>query len=378
MSSSGNYHEPRGGNGRAGKRSVITGIGEILRKPLLDAFAVAGHRRVIRRRKKSAGIGIPIISVGNISFGGTAKTPMVEHLARYLAWQGYRPGIVLRGYLGRIDRERLEPEVVSDGTRVILDWNEAGDEGVVLAEALGRDGVPVAIGRDRISAAKKLMENFGIDIVLLDDGFQYTDLTRDFDLALIDSIMPFGRVDGGQGVLREPVEALGRADAILLTRSESVEQERIERIHAELDRSIEKLPPVFEARTRVKCITDFHSGMSSSPESLEGKKVVTFAGIGNPLGFKKTVWSLGCEVRGMINFPDHHRYTPRDIEKILRLRSETGAEVVLTTSKDAVRLEEWQRLLEIPLFIVNIEMVIDAEDGLIGLLSQAIGSPVRA
>ncbi len=330
---------------------------------LCSLFAHVGHRRVKGCMEGAVELPIPVISVGNITFGGTAKTPTVEHLARVLAGTGIHPGVVLRGYRGRLDLENAPPEIVSDGKRIYLDWMDSGDEARMLAESLLADEIPVAVGRDRIEASRLLMDRNDneIDIIILDDGFQYTSLKRKFDLVLIDMLAPFGRTDGRIGLIREPVRAIERADAVLLTRIEAVERARVGEIVKKLRRSIDNLPEIFTARTVVRSVRDLKSGREIEIDLLNGRRVIAFAGVGNPLSFRCTVESLGCEIAEFVEFQDHHPYTEEDMDRVCRRVEVLGAEYVLTTCKDAIRLRDLSDSIDFPLVVVDIEMEIDDE-----------------
>jgi len=341
--------------------------------PLYTAFAAVGHRRVRSNMADAVRLPVPIVSVGNIAIGGTAKTPTVEYLARALSRQGFAPGVVLRGYKGRLERESAPPQAVSDGKELLLDWEDSGDEARLLAEALLEEGMPVAVGRDRIGASRLLIDRHGVDIVILDDGFQFTKLKRDFDLALIDTLAPFGRADGRYGPLREPVSALGRADAILLTRSEAIEDTRMEEIRSHLEDRVNDLPPVLIARTEVRGITCSDSTTQVVEEDLAGRRVAAFAGIGNPLGFQHTIKSLDVDLMQLVEFRDHHPYVRRDLARVDRIARRGGAEMVLTTSKDAIRLDGRDTAFTLPLAVVDIRITIDEERRFLDLVLDCLG-----
>jgi tetraacyldisaccharide 4'-kinase len=327
-------------------------------RPILTAFAEVGHRRVINNMKKPERLDVPVISVGNITFGGTSKTPMVEYLARLYAGRDQKPGIVTRGYLGNIDRKRLPPELVSDGERILLEWTESGDEARQLAESLMSIGVPVAVGRDRISASKLLIEKFDVDLIILDDGYQFSTLHRDVDLVLIDALAPFGRFDLEDGILREPVGAMSRASAIILTHTDAVDETRIDAITDKLRQQVQPLPTILKARTMISKIRCHGNGAGDTPESLSESRVTAFAGIANPLGFEKTIESTGCSLTKLFEYPDHHSYRRRDINRIGRYAENSKADFILTTAKDAVRLNGHTSVLTVPLRVVEIEIEI--------------------
>jgi len=339
-------------------------------RPLLSAFADIGHRRVLRNSIDPIRLPVPVISVGNITFGGTSKTPMVEFLARQYSGRGLLPGIVTRGYLGEIDRKRLPPEIVSDGSRVLLDWTTSGDEARQLAESLLPHRVPVAVGRDRVTASKILIDRFNIDLIILDDGFQFTGIHRDLDLVLIDSLAPFGRYDTGLGILREPVTALSRADSIVLTHTDAVDVSRIDEIHRVLADHVSPLPRIINARTLVRRIGHCGNSQVEDIQSLSDSSVTAFAGIANPLGFERTIGNMGCKLTRLFEYPDHHSYSASNLRRVNRFAETQNADYILTTSKDAVRLNGHTSVLTIPLRIVEIELEIC--EGSAQILSGAI------
>jgi len=345
-------------------------IASPIMNPLYSLYARISHRRVLRHMSDAIELPVPTISIGNISFGGTAKTPMAEHIARMAVRHGAQPGIVLRGYRGRIDREALPPTLVSDGSTIHLGWEDSGDEARLLAENLLGFGVPVAVGRDRIGGSLLLTENHNVDVIILDDGFQFTSLARDIDLVLVDALAPFGRLNGGSGPLREPARALVRADAVLITRSEAVTDNEMSQIQETLRRLVENLPPVFCVRTRVRGILRGTDCTNLASDDIQGSRIVGFTGIGNPRSFEHTLSELNCEIAELIEFPDHHPYTASDIEKVKSAALKAGADSIVTTCKDAVRVNGCLRNLSMPLHVVDIEVVIEDEDSLVSLLDD--------
>jgi 3-deoxy-D-manno-octulosonic-acid transferase len=329
--------------------------------PLFGLYSLASHRRVKAGIAGAVSLPVPIISVGNIAFGGTAKTPMVQYLAQMLTRNGQKPGVVIRGWKGQIDRERRPSAIVSDGKNILLDWQQAGDEARLLAESLLAIGVPVAVGRDRIEASKLLIEKLGVDVILLDDGFQHTRIARNLDLVLMDSMCPFGRFGDGTGPLREPVSALSRADAIILTRTEAVGIDRIEEIKESLKQRVGKLPPIFTARTTVHDVREGESGTAAFSFLLQGQRVVALSGIANPLNFRKTLTDLGCDIAEWFAFPDHYVFKERDLVRINERAKDAGAFAAITTSKDAIRLDGMSKLLSVPLHVVEIRLTLEEE-----------------
>lgn len=290
-----------------------------------------------------------VISIGNITVGGTGKTPAVIMLANLLQGKGYKPAVVSRGYGGKT---RKPVNIVSDGKRVLIKSHEAGDEPVLIAKSL--IDIPVITGKNRFMAAKYALKRFDIDLVILDDAFQHRSLFRDIDILLLDAKRPFG--NGfliPRGGLREPPGALKRADIVLLSGAEGGRDPSIRGM-------IEKRcpgRPVFTGYRRPKDLTDGKSGKIFPCEYLRGKKIFAFSGIGNPENFRETVASLGGEIAGTLSFPDHHVYKKEDPVRIKRAASECRAEILLTTGKDQIKLIDFTDFLG-DIFILRIEMAI--------------------
>lgn len=298
----------------------------------------------------------PVISVGNLTVGGTGKTPMVNHLAELVLELGYRPVIISRGYKGRGEKKG---GVVSDGHTFKCGPGDAGDEPWLMANLMPR--VPVVIGRDRYAAGKIAIEMFDPDLILLDDAFQHLRLHRDLNLLLLDSQTPFGNTFLlPRGLLREPATAIRFADAIILTRANQNRREAytkmVRRVHPR---------PVFACchLPLVRMIIPpnqplhFKADLKPSPEEiLHGKTAFVFSGIARNDTFFKTVQMLGAQVKGSLAFEDHHTFDPADIEKVLEGAIGGGVNCLVTTDKDFVRLSENVRF---PLPLVVMGVVLD-------------------
>ncbi|MDZ7698908.1 MAG: tetraacyldisaccharide 4'-kinase [Deltaproteobacteria bacterium] len=268
-----------------------------------------------------------VVSVGNLTVGGTGKTPAIITLAQWAVRQGYRTAILSRGYGGK--RQKI-PLAVSDGS----DTGVTGDEPYLLANAL--PGVPVVVFEKRYQAGLYAKERFGTDLFLLDDGFQHLELKRDMDIVLVDAVRPFGN---GHllpwGPLREPVDGLRRADAIVLTRYE--DGDAAEGTAASLKRRFPSTP-LFYANHRPREVVFANRSGTRSPACLKLIRVAAFAGIAHPDVFRKTLEHIGAHVAAFRQFSDHHRYTRRDIESLDRMKTDAGASLLLTTEKDWVRI----------------------------------------
>jgi tetraacyldisaccharide 4'-kinase len=281
---------------------------------------------VLRQEK----VGCPVVSVGNLTVGGTGKTPMVILLAGMLRERGMRPAVLSRGYGGKSASGVL---VVSDGRQILAGPEDAGDEPVLIARRL-RD-VPVLAGPKRVITGRYALEHFDIDAILLDDGFQHRYLMRDLDIVLLDSRQPLG--NGfvlPRGPLREAPSALERAGLIAFTRSEDGAAPPVDR---RLSAILSRRPSL---RTRIRPTNLVGADGTELPLSfLAGKKVFAFAGIAQPESFRQTVEGLGGVIAGFRAFPDHHRYTAEDWGRIEHDAGLARADIVLATEKDLVKLQ---------------------------------------
>lgn len=274
----------------------------------------------------------PVISVGNMTVGGTGKTPFVASLARLLSDEGYLVGIISRGHAGR----RLQdPMLVSTYTRILHGPHECGDEPYLLARRL--PGVPVVVGHDKHAAGLLALQSLKIHVFLLDDGFQTWNLARDVDIVLLDATDPWG---GGAllpaGRLREPLDGLRRSHLIGVTRAHLADQAQLQKLKAEL---LEKVPhpQVFFTRTLLTGLRRLPKGSAELSE-LRARRVLAFAGIGAPAQFFRDLEATGAVLAGRREFRDHHAYGASDVESLLRGARECGATALVTTEKDAVRL----------------------------------------
>ncbi|MBC8142421.1 MAG: tetraacyldisaccharide 4'-kinase, partial [Armatimonadetes bacterium] len=300
---------------------------------------------------------VPVVSVGNLSSGGTGKTPATAFLAEHFVSTGKRVVILSRGHGGAGERAN-EPRIVSDGEKVLLSPEEAGDEPVLLANLL--PGVPVIVCRDRRKSGRLAVEMFAPDIVLLDDGLQYWQLHRDFDIILLDAKAPFG--NGyvlPRGLLREPPSHLARADAVVLTRADRVDADTLARTKAHVQTFTRPGVPVLTAtHTPEGWIC---AGKTLPLSALVGQKAVVFSAIADNEAFAVAVRNLGVEVVGSHFFPDHHAYTSADLQAI----ATTGAGAIgVTTEKDAVKLAALPTPLPFAVYALRIRLTIAGADAL--------------
>lgn len=301
---------------------------------------------------ESFGLPCRVIAVGNITVGGTGKTPTVSLLARSLADRGIATCVVSRGYRGARTRA---PLVVSDGSRVLADAADAGDEPVMLARRLR--GIPVIACSDRVAAGRLACERFGARAVVLDDGFQHLRLRRDLDIVLVNAADPFG--NGSllpRGGLREPLSALGRAGIIVLTKTDAAAGA------ADLADSLRARCPgaaFYTARYTITALRNTARGDTIQPGRLSGARVAALSSIGDPAGFISMLTGAGMTVCRKLIFPDHHAYGAVDLAEIRR--SSGMLDAVVTTEKDIAKLDAG--MLQISnLFVMEIEQLIEPSE----------------
>lgn len=300
---------------------------------------------VIRR------VEVPVVSVGNLTTGGTGKTPLVIWIARYLRQSGLRVALVSRGYGDQGNAKARR-----------------NDEAMELELRL--PDVPHLQSPDRFAMATVAIEELDSQIVLLDDGFQHRQLHRDVDIVLIDATVPFGfgRLLP-RGLLREPLSSLKRADLVVLTRADQVDQRHRQEIITKIRQHF-IAGEIAEVRTRVSGWTRA-SGESFPIEHLQQKKVFAFSGIGNPIGFAQTLAGLPMKVVGERQFPDHFAYSRDDLMRIGELAAASGAEAIVCTHKDLVKVNT-NKLGLLPVFalVVDVEFI-SGQAALEGLLPKS-------
>jgi tetraacyldisaccharide 4'-kinase len=304
---------------------------------ILSALSVLYRTAVYLRRVffrlhifKHKKISCPVISIGNLTLGGTGKTPTVIQVAQLLKSNNRRPVIVSRGY-GR--KDETEIIVVSDGRSVLVDVEIGGDEPVMIGSML--PGIPIVVGRKRYQAALLALQRFNPDVVVLDDGFQHLPLNRDLDIVLVDAGNPFGN---GRlfpaGILREPMNALERAHAVLITKTDGTSdvgmlKETIRRYtRARIFTSRQVPVDLIDSRSaEIKPLTDLH-----------GLRVLALSGIARPDSFTGMLESLGADVAAVCTYPDHFEYQRSDLAAIFRKAADEKVRMIITTEKDAIRL----------------------------------------
>jgi tetraacyldisaccharide 4'-kinase len=348
----------------AGERLSLAALRHCLVPLSLFYGAGARGRRLLYRRgwRQPKRLPAPVVSVGNLTVGGTGKTPLTAWLARALQEQGQRVAILSRGYGGR----RKSLTCLSDGQRLLARPPQTGDESFWLARTL--PGVPVYTGPSRYEAGLAAWRAHRPDLFLLDDGFQHFQLSRDLDIVLLDAAAPFGNgLLLPAGPLREPVRTLDTAQVIILTRFDPQQHQSqlIEMRQRFPDKSIltAAVAPVGVA---------VHPGRESQGvESLQALPLYAFAGMANPQVFFNTLTALGVELQGRRSFPDHWAYTAPELQEMVRMAREAGAAGLITTSKDWARLGElWQG--ELPLWVLAVEIRLQQPDVLKGYLAALL------
>lgn len=340
--------------GLLGAASPLYAGGAIVNRLLYSAGLRERHR-----------LPVPTLSVGNITMGGTGKTPFCHWLVSLLRAGGRRPGIVSRGY-GREDEDRLV--LVHDGRRLRAGTRRAGDEPVLLARSLG--DVPIAVCSDRRRAAMGLIRRFDCDVIVLDDGFQHHRLDRSGDIVLVDTTCPLsGLKVFPRGTLREPVSALSRAHLIVMTRWQQAEDPGA--VRREVRRAAPGVP-VVRTRMDVDSIVKIADGEDVPAESLRGRKAIVVCGVGNPVSVRRTVEELGVRVVRMRRFLDHARIPRNFLEACDSKRRKIGADYIIVTEKDAVKLvEDTRPCPEVLALRIKVQFLTRKEEALAGRVLKA-------
>src|ERR1700744_1415938 len=317
--------------------------------------------RILRDRT----LGVQVIAIGNLTVGGTGKTPVVEKFARELRDAGRNVAILSRGYRSKptpfhtrlmnrllFRSDHTPPRIVSDGRSLLLDSEMAGDEPYMLASNL--KDVIVLVDKDRVKSGRYAIEKFGCDTLLLDDGFQYWNLRgRRHDVVLIDRQQPFGNEHMlPRGTLREPPSHLARANTIFITKSDgntAALRERITKLNSSA--------AIIECVHRPLYLEDVFTGERHSLDIIKGKKVASLSGIAQPESFEQSLVKLGGELVYTKRFADHHRFTQQEILNAINRSKKRQAELIITTQKDAVRFPKIDRR-DLPFYFMRVEIQI--------------------
>ena len=332
----------------------------------LFTFLVKARRWLYNVRiLRDSTLGVQVIAIGNLTVGGTGKTPVVERFARELRDAGRNVAILSRGYRSKpkpfhewlrdkilLREDTTPPRVVSDGKSLLLDSEMAGDEPHMLASNL--KDVVVLVDKDRVKSGRYAIEKFGCDTLLLDDGFQYWKLRgRRHDVVLVDRQHPFGNEYLlPRGTLREPPSHLARANTIFITKSDGQTDA--------LRRRITQFNPtaaVIECVHDPLYLEDVFSGQRHPIDLLKGRKVASFSGIAQPESFEQGLVQVGAELVYSKRFADHHRFTQQEILNAINRGKKRQAELIVTTQKDAVRFPKLDRR-DLPILFMRVEIKI--------------------
>jgi tetraacyldisaccharide 4'-kinase len=323
----------------------------------LLGLAGGGYRGLLGAREwlyargvlRSRAVGRPVVSIGNLTVGGTGKTPAVEVAVQTLLALGQRPAVVSRGY----GRRTGGIQVVSDTGTIRLDAEEAGDEPFLLARRL--PGVPVLVGGNRYATARLAIERFGVTVIVLDDAFQHRTLVKDLEVVMARARQPWGN---GQllpaGPLREPLDALARADLVVASGAASAADA------ADVLDAVARHAPGVPVLTALAVPAECWEAGRMRPVSvgeLAGRRVVAFAGIARPAGFLETLREARVDVADLLPFADHHWYAPEDVARVDERARTLDAEALITTEKDWVRLRKLP-LPSRPLWVLAIRLVV--------------------
>ena len=312
-------------------------------------------------------LGCLVVVVGNLTVGGTGKTPVVEKFARALHDRGRKVAILSRGYKSKAPpfwkkwwyalthTEEPPPRIVSDGERVLLDSEQAGDEPYMLARNL--PGVIVLVDKNRVKAGAYAIKKFGCDTLVLDDGFQYLPLKGRLNLLLVDKTNPFG--NGHllpRGILREPIKHLKRASYVFLTKSNGHRDAELEAVIQQHNPGVD----IIECAHRPQYLQRFGRAADAADGRqplawLKGRRVAAFSGIATPESFEKFLRDLGALIMVRERYLDHYRYTAEDLTELAQIAQREGAECLVTTEKDAVRIPETSSW-PVPIYYLRLEI----------------------
>jgi tetraacyldisaccharide 4'-kinase len=306
-----------------------------------------------------------VISIGNLAVGGTGKTPMTFSIAQRIRRLGYRVVVLSRGYKGTAEKRA---EVVSDGCKIYLEPGAAGDEPFMLATQL--EDIPVLVGRNRFETGMLAVRDFNPQVLVLDDAFQHLQLARDLDLVLLDYAKPFGNKHLlPRGILREPLSALLRADAFILTRADTAFDSNTAASLAEIKRYTHG-KPIFKTVHVSKLKTPVQGSQAAAGKFLKplsadkffrGQRVFAFSGLAKNRDFQRTVAGLNCILAGFLEFSDHHPYSQKDFENIITSARAAKADCLITSEKDYMRTA-FGSVWPMDLVVVGIESAFGADE----------------
>jgi tetraacyldisaccharide 4'-kinase len=336
---------------RGWERGFTAGAGGLL------AAMAGGYRGVLGAREwlyargvlHSRTLDCPVVSIGNLTVGGTGKTPAVELAVRTLADLGHRPAVLSRGY----GRSGGGVQVVADAASIRLDAEEAGDEPFLLARRL--PGVPVVVGPNRHEAGRVALARFGVTAIVLDDGFQHRTLRKDLEILMTRAGRPWGngRLLPG-GPLREPLSGLARAHLVIATGARRLDE--AEEVTATVRRVAPVVPVLTAVHVPIECF-EARGMRFVALDALGGARLLAFAGIGSPAGFCRTLREAAATVVDFQEFADHHWYTREELAGLERRAAEVRADGFVTTEKDWVRLRALPPLGR-PVYVLSVRLML--------------------
>lgn len=349
---------------------LLRGAAWIYRKAV-----VMKYRSFADHRERQERLPAVVISLGNITVGGTGKTPMACMLAKELAARGLRVALLNRGY--RSDSEKGGASIMSDGRMVLLSAEEGGDEASLMARSLM--GIPVLVGRNRAVSGRMAVEKFDSQVLILDDGFQHWQLYRDVDIVLVDGTNPFGNGHVlPRGILREPLEHLDRADLFVITKVDQISRDAIDAITADLRRYNRTAPVALSVHkpSAVVPFLNWNRGLhpeEAMPAVFSDHPVVAVSALGNPASFEETLRSAGFTVADVLRYEDHHHYGPSDIRRMAEIAAEKKCFLV-TTEKDAVKLPaDLVKEYDLPLYVLAITLdIVEGKEKIDAVLQSVL------
>lgn len=350
---------------RRGKRAAIVRATLFVLSKIFQAVVKLRRFLYNRRILRDTTLGVQVIAIGNLTWGGTGKTPVVEKFARELSDEGRTVAILTRGYRSKpqplhrtiINRilfrsDTTPPRIVSDGKSLLLDSEMAGDEPYMLASNL--KNVVVLVDKDRVKGGRYAIEKFGCDTLLLDDGFQYWRLRgRRHDVVLVDRQEPFGNEHlQPRGSLREPPSQLARANTIFITKSDGNCEELRQRIM-----QFNSTAAIIECVHHPLYFEDVFTAQRFDLDAIKGRKVASLSGIAQPESFEESLVKLGADLVYSKSFADHHRFTQQEVLNVINRGKKREADIILTTQKDAVRFPKLDRR-DVPIWFMRVEIKI--------------------
>lgn len=286
----------------------------------------------------------PVISVGNLTVGGTGKSPLVAYLGKALKAEGRRPAVLMRGYMP--DTKNLKG----------ID----SDEAVMLRQQL--DGIPIVVGANRYQQATSFLKEHDVDCFILDDGFQHRQLKRDVDIVVIDATNPWGGALLPRGLRREPMNALKRAGIIVVTKVDLASTNSVMALKQRIQHIVSNVP-IIESRHQATGLVDGRTENRYALNQIKGQNILAFCGIGAPQGFFDTLKKCGAHVQEKIVFEDHHHYEAQDILALQQRCCQQQIKILVTTAKDMVKVRRWLSEVSDDIQVLSLNMVLDITQG---------------